>query len=688
MVFKPNSARYLFSSEVIFNFFKNFLNYMEFENKIFKNKINQNNLNEGFLFAKKKIFYFAFLTTYSIGSSIDFQDCYITTKIHRNKIVNNFLNQDFNSLREKSIHFILIRKKEGKLQYDCKKKSPPLKILFPWEKFFSKFNLINTNKASLEININPDSFQLILKILHSLNFCFNLKDQTNQFKNWLAKKIHSIVKISLLNFKNKSLFIFKKIKITKQFSYFYSNIQAKVFKEFFLEKINTLNPIKRLNKKLLLISKNFGNLLNSRIQCKNFRAKKPKLDQKLFLKKISDLFSIFYESFKNQLSFQEIKKKEFSNFKISVLIKLKKNRIKKAVSENFSYILERFFKILFVNLNSFLNFCTCFSIISENFKGKKFIGGKKNLKTILVLNKDKFLINLESDLSLFNFFSKINKIEKNEIDILLFNSFLTYWYYFSIFLENSFCKSFFSRTKIFLDKNFNKNRIKIVLKKIILISWPNNVRKIKKKRFYFFQFICDFIIKIIFMRKRKFSLRYNSTFKNQIFLLKKYNFKKTSFFSNKIILNGKISSMRQLEYMILNHSWIDFQGFSGLLINGIKFTVSFLISFLHFHIENNKYLSKFLKKFLEKRKKPQFYFSCFIKNIIQEVNKFLISRIPLIFLQNLFIKKKIFKPFEINKIKNLIEKFNHFETKSNTQKNNSIPYNFKLSQKNSLLINF
>jgi hypothetical protein len=324
----------------------------------------------------------------------------------------------------------------------------------------------------------------------------------------------------------------------------------------------------------------------------------------------------------------------------------------------------------------------------ENFNGRKFIRGKKNIKTILVLNKDKFLINLESDLSLLNFFFKTNKIEKNGIDILLFNSFLTYWYYFSIFLENSFCNSFFSRTKIFLDKNFNKNRIKIVLKKIILISWPNNVRKIKKKRFYFFQFICDFIIKIIFIRKRKFSLRYNSTFKNQIFLLKKYNFKKTSFFSNKNILNGKISSMRQLEYMILNHSWINFQGFSGLLINGIKFTVSFLISFLQVHIENNKYLSKFLKKFLEKRKKPQFYFSCFIKNIIQEVNKSLISRIPFIFLQNSFIKKKIFKPFEINKIKNLIEKFKHFETESNTQKNNSIPYNFKLSQKNSLLINF
>jgi hypothetical protein len=67
--------------------------------------------------------------------------------------------------------------------------------------------------------------------------------------------------------------------------------------------------------------------------------------------------------------------------------------------------------------------------------------------------------------------------------------------------------------------------------------------------------------------------------------------------------------------MILNHSWINFQGFSGLLINGIKFTVSFLISFLQVHIENNKYLSKFLKKFLEKRKKPQFYFSCFIKKL-------------------------------------------------------------------------
>jgi len=661
---------------------------MKFENKFFKNKINQNDLNEGFLFAKKKIFYFAFLTTFSISSSIDFQDFYITTKIHRNKIVNNFLNQDFNSLREKSIHFILIRKKESKLQYDCKKKSPPLKILFPWEKFFSKFNLINTNKASLEININPDSFQLILKILHSLNFCFNLKDLSNQFKNWLAKKIHNIVKSSLLNFKNKSLFIFKKIKIIKQFSYFYSNIQAKLFKEFFLGKINPLNPITRLNKKLLLISKNFDDLPNSRIPCKNFRTKKPKLDQKLFLEKISDFFSIFYDSFKNQLSFQEIKKNDFSNFKISVLIKLKKNRIKEAVSENFFYILERFFKILFVNLKSFLNFCACFSIIWENFNGRKFIRGEKNIKTILVLNKDKFLINLESDLSLLNFFSKINKIEKNEIDILLFHSFLTYWYYFSIFLENSFCNSFFYRAKIFWDKNFNKNKIKKVLKKIILISWPDNVRKINKKRFYFFQLICNFIIKIIFIRKRKFFLRYNSNFKNQIFLLKKYNFKKTSFFSNKIILNGKFSLIRQLKYMISNHSWIDYQGFSGLLINGIKFTVSFLISFLLFRIENNKYLSKFLKNFLEKRKKPQFFFSFFKKNIIQEVNKFLISRIQIIFLKNLLIKKKIFKPFEINNIKNLIEKFKHFETKSNIQKNNPKPYNFKLSQKNSLLINF
>ena len=686
MVFKPNSTRYLFSSEVIFNLFKNFLNYVEFENKFFKNKINQNNLNKGFLFTKKKIFYFAFLTTYSISSSIDFQDCYITTKIHKNKMVNTFLKQDFNSLREKSIHFILIRKKESKLQYDCKKKSPPLKILFHWEKFFSKFNLINTNKASLEINIDPDYFQLILKILHSLNFCFNLKDQSNQFKNWLAKKIHSIVKSSLLNFKNKSLFSFKKIKIIKQFSYLYLNIQEKVCKEFFLKKINPLNPITRLNKKLLLISKNFDNILNSRISFKNFRAKKPKLDQKLFLKKIFDAFSIFYDNFKNQLSFREIKKNDFSNFKISVLIKLKKNRIKEAVSENFSYILERFLKILIVNLKSFLNFCTCFSIILENFNGRKFIRGKKNIKTILVLNKDKFLINLESDLSLLNFFFKINKIEKNEIDILLFNSFLTYWYYFSIFLENSFCDSFFYRTKIFLDKNFNKNRIKKVLKKIILISWPNNVRKIKKKRFYFFQLICGFIIKIIFIRKRKFSLRYNFNFKNQIYNLKKYNFKKTSFLSNKIILNGKISSMRQLEYMILNHSWIEYQKFSCLLINGIKFTVSFLIGFLHVYIENNNYLSKFFKKFLEKKKKQQICFSCFVKNIIQELNKFLISRIPIIFLQNLFIKK-IFKPFEINNIKNRIEKFSHSETKSNTQKNNTMPYNFKLSQKNSFLIN-
>jgi hypothetical protein len=688
MVFKPNSTRYLFSSEVIFNLFKNFLNYMEFEHKFFKNKINRNYLNQGFLFAKKKIFYFAFLTTNSISSSLDFQNCYITTKIHRNKIVNNFLNQDFNSLREKSIHFILIRKKESKLQYDCKKKSPLLKSSFSWEKFFLKFNLINTNKASLEININPDSFQLILKILHSFNFYFNLSDQSNQFKNWLAKKIHSIVKISLLYSKNKSLFIFNKIKITKQFSYFYSNIQAKVFKEFFLEKINPLNPITRLNKKFILISKNFDNLLKSRIPCKNLRAKRSKLDQKLSLKKISDVFSIFYYSFKNQLSFQEIKKNDFSIFKISVLIKLKKNKIKKAISENFSYILERFFKIPFVNLNSFLNFCTCFSIIWENFNGRNFIKGKKNIKTILILNKDRFLINLESVLSLLNFFSKINKIEKHELDKLLFDSFLTYWYYFSIFLENSFCTSFFSRTKFFLDKNFNKNRIKKVLKKIILISGPNNVRKIKKKRFYLFQLICDLIIKIIFIRKRKFSIRYKSTFRDQIFFLTKYNFKKSSFFSNKITLNGKFSSMRQLEYMILIHSWIEYQGFSGFLINGIKFTVGFLIRFLHVHIENNKYLSKFFKKFLEKRKKPQFYFSCYIKNINQEVNKFLITRIPLIFLQNLFIRKKIFKPFEIKNIRNMIEKFKHFETISNIQKNISIPYNFKLSQKNSLLTCF
>ena len=53
MVFKPNSTRYLFSSELIFNFHQNFFIYMEFENKFFKNKINQNNLYERFLFAKK-----------------------------------------------------------------------------------------------------------------------------------------------------------------------------------------------------------------------------------------------------------------------------------------------------------------------------------------------------------------------------------------------------------------------------------------------------------------------------------------------------------------------------------------------------------------------------------------------------------------------------------------------------------
>ena len=57
MVFKPNSTRYLFSSEVIFNLFKNFLNYMEFEHKFFKNKKNRNNLNQGFLFAKKKLYW-------------------------------------------------------------------------------------------------------------------------------------------------------------------------------------------------------------------------------------------------------------------------------------------------------------------------------------------------------------------------------------------------------------------------------------------------------------------------------------------------------------------------------------------------------------------------------------------------------------------------------------------------------
>ena len=65
----------------------------------------------------------------------------------------------------------------------------------------------------------------------------------------------------------------------------------------------------------------------------------------------------------------------------------------------------------------------------------------------------------------------------------------------------------------------------------------------------------------------------------------------------------------------------------------------------------------------------------------QEVNKFLTSRIPVIFLQNLFVKKKEFNPFEIKNIKNLIEKFKHFETKSNIKKHNSKPCNFKLSQK-------
>ena len=58
MVFKPNSTRYLFSSEVIFNFFKNFLNYMKYNvteaNQILDIKIDRESLKEKLITKFKK----------------------------------------------------------------------------------------------------------------------------------------------------------------------------------------------------------------------------------------------------------------------------------------------------------------------------------------------------------------------------------------------------------------------------------------------------------------------------------------------------------------------------------------------------------------------------------------------------------------------------------------------------------
>jgi hypothetical protein len=345
MQFKPNFFRTFFSNFQLIFMMKFPMIYIQINPEFYRKNFEMYiKLKSKFNFLNNKITFPFFLPTSNLNQVIESAQSFLLERqILNEKKSNNFsLNLPYCSIKKKTNKIFAEIFQKKKINFKAGYISKLIEKFFISNNLFSRLKILNSYESNFKVDIDPESIQLILKILKKqiFNGC-SKKKFLFKINNWMVKKTCYNEKILFGKCIDQPISFKKKIHSIDQLEYFFLNFQT-----IFLSKIvynnifiNQAKNKKRFDyffkavKKHIIFSGYFGNL-----KSKNFykvKSSKPNT-QRHIPKELQINYLCSFKNFLTKIPFQKIKQN--NNFFIKIydlLISTKKKKIHCLTDEYF-----------------------------------------------------------------------------------------------------------------------------------------------------------------------------------------------------------------------------------------------------------------------------------------------------------------------------------------------------------------